>query len=231
MKSSTLPDGMPVLSRGRHRTPRRGACFMELTSLLAGERWSDHPPCTHPLLAQLAQQVNDHTSDAGRQQLVPLIPSVVGRRGNDRTWLRLAVAVAASAILEVPEGTQRVLAAGLLRAEQLCAQTGPDLAAARRDARHALELVPGAVTWVERLGVHDRINGKTFTKRCAPTMIRCAVEGIVRSDGPDTDRRLRALLEVGITACPPPMTPTGDPASNGGTPMTGPARPRPALRS
>ena len=55
-KSSTIPDGMPVLSRGKHRSPRRGACFMELASVLAGERWSDHPACTHPLLAQLARQ-------------------------------------------------------------------------------------------------------------------------------------------------------------------------------
>jgi hypothetical protein len=207
MKSSAVPDGMPVLSRGRHRTPRHGACYMELASLLAGEPWSDHPACTHPLLAQLAQRVNDRTSDAGRQQLLPLIPSVVGRRGNDHTWLTLAVAVAASPILDVPEATQRVLAAGLLRAEQLCTQTAPDLAAARQEARRALELVPGAVTWVERLGVHDRINQKTFVRRCAPTMVRCAVEGIVSTNSTDSthlDRRLRDLLEVGIAACPPP---------------------------
>ena len=210
MKSSTLPDGIPVLSRGRHRTPRRGACFMELASLLAGERWSDHPSCTHPLLAQLARQINDHTSDAGRQQLLPLIPSVVGRHGDDRTWLTLAVAVAASPILDVPEATQRALAAGLVRAEQLCVQTGPDLATVMREARLALERVPGAARWVERLGVRDRINEKTFTKRCAPTMVRCAVDGIVRSDSPDSDRRLRELLEVGIAACPQPEPPTGD---------------------
>ncbi len=211
MKSSTLPDGIPVLSRGRHRTPRRGACFMELASLLAGERWSDHPSCTHPLLAQLARQVNDHTSDGGRQELLPLIPSVVGRGGNDCTWLALAVAVAARPILDVPEATQRVLAAGLLRAEQLCAQAGPDLAEVGREARLALELVPGAVRWVERLGVRDRINEKTFTKRCGPTMVRCAVEGIVSCDSSDSDRRLRNLLEVGIAACPQPNpSPTGD---------------------
>src|SRR3954471_19995761 len=80
MKPSALPDGVPVLSRGRHRTPRRGACFMEFASFLAGERWSDHPACTHPLLGHLARLVNDATTDAGRQQLAPLIPSVVGRR-------------------------------------------------------------------------------------------------------------------------------------------------------
>jgi hypothetical protein len=204
MRSSGLPDGVPVLSRGRHRTPRRGACFMELASVLAGERWSDHPACTHPLLAGLARQVNDHISDAERQQLTLLIPSIVGRRGNDRTWLEVSVAVASSAILDVPEATQRVLAGGLLQAEQLCADAEPDLAGTRREARFALELVPGAVAWVERLGVRGRIGEKTFVKHCAPTMVRCAVDGVVASGSPDRDRRLRALLEVGIAACPAP---------------------------
>ncbi len=32
---------------------------------LAGERWSDHPHCTHPLLASVARMVNDNTPDAG----------------------------------------------------------------------------------------------------------------------------------------------------------------------
>jgi hypothetical protein len=175
---------------------------MELASLLAGERWSDHPSCTHPLLAQLAQQVNDSTTDAGRHQLLPLIPSVVGRRGDDQAGLTIAVAVAAAAILEVSEEKQRVLAGGLLRAEQLCADGGPELAASRREAGAALELVPGAVAWIERLGIRDRITGKTFAKRCAPTMVRCAVDGVVSSGGTDGDRRLRALLEAGIAACP-----------------------------
>ncbi len=35
---------------------------MELASYLAGERWSDHPACTHPLLAAVARDVNDYTS-------------------------------------------------------------------------------------------------------------------------------------------------------------------------
>lgn len=206
MKSSRIPDGIPVLSRGRHRTPRRGACFMELASVLAGERWSDHPPCTHPLLASLARMVNDHTSDDGRQQLAPLIPSVVGRRGNDRTWLTVAVAVAAQTILDVPEGTQRALAAGLLQAERLCADAAPDLEGTRRDAQLALEMVPGAVAWVDRLGIRSQIDAETFAKRCAPTMVRCAVEGVVASTSPDCDRRLGALLEAGIAACPTPDT-------------------------
>jgi len=206
MKTSTLPDGLPILTRGRHRSPRRGACFMEIASLLAGERWSDHPSCTHPLLGRLARQVNDHTTDAGRRALVMLIPSVVGRRGDETTWLRVSVAVAANTILDVPEGTQRVLAAGLVRAEQLCADAGPDLAAERREARSALEQVPHAVAWTEKLGMDNRITAKTYASRCAPTMVRCAVDGIAATGRPDGDQRLREVLEVGIAACPAPAS-------------------------
>ena len=152
MNSLAAPDGVPLLSAGRHRSARRGACFMEFASYLAGERWSDHPSCTHPLLAQLARRVNDLIGDEGRQQLVPLIPLVVGRRGDDHTWLTLPVAVAAAQLLDLPEGTQRVLAAGLLSARQVCTEAGPDLAATGRRAQAALDLVPGAVAWAEQRG-------------------------------------------------------------------------------
>ena len=72
MRTSTLPDGLPILSRGRHRNPKRGACFMELASVLAGERWSDHPSCTHPLLAQLAPDgvLVAPVGPPGRQELL-----------------------------------------------------------------------------------------------------------------------------------------------------------------
>ena len=205
MKSSSVPDGVPVLSRGKHRSPKRGACFMEFASFLAGERWSDHPSCTHPLLAQLARQVNDSLSDGDRQQLVPLIPMVVGRRGDDRTWLTLPVAVASEVILDVPEDSQRVLAAGLLCAEQLCAEAVPAMPATQRQIRTALALVPGAVAWVHRLSISPRITPRVFADRSAPTMIRCAVDGIVASAAPDRDLRLRTLLETAMATCPPPV--------------------------
>ena len=77
----TLPDVVPVLSSGKHRNPRKGACFMEMASYLAGERWSDHPACTHPLLASLARLVNDSLPDQDRPRIVGLIPDVVGITG------------------------------------------------------------------------------------------------------------------------------------------------------
>jgi len=177
---------------------------MEFASFLAGERWSDHPACTHPLLAQLARRVNDLIGDEGRQELVPLIPLVVGRLGDDRTWITLPVAVAAAPILDVPEATQRVLAAGLLGAHQVCLEAGPDLAATGRKAREALDLVPHATAWAEQLVVPTPITRETFARRSAPTMIRCTTDGIVKSGSTDRDERLRGLLEVAIATCPAP---------------------------
>src|SRR4030095_6799808 len=77
------PDIMPILSPGRHRSPRRGACFMEFASYLAGERWSDHPACTQGTLAHLARRVNAGTSDPARARLTPLIPTVIGLTSDD----------------------------------------------------------------------------------------------------------------------------------------------------
>ena len=212
MRTTTIPDGLPILSRGRHRNARRGACFMELASVLAGERWSDHPSCTHPLLSQLARQVNDGTTDEGRRLLTTLIPSVVGRRGDEWTPLTVSVAVATAQILDLPESTQRVLAAGLMRAIQL-SDGEPELADCRRRAEAALEQVPGAVAWVQRLKIRDRVSRKTYAERCAPTLVRCTVEGVLIFGGRESDRRLRELLEAGIaaTAAPQPVQPRSRP--------------------
>src|SRR4029450_1317921 len=48
-----VPEVVPQLSRGKHRNPRKGACFMELASYLAGEACGDEPaweppPALHP---------------------------------------------------------------------------------------------------------------------------------------------------------------------------------------
>src|SRR4029450_13070330 len=98
------PDLVPVLSRGKHRGPRRGGCFMEFASYLAGERWSDHPSCTHPLLARLARLLNHHTSDSERQGLVERVPDVVGLTSDDvRVALRIALRAGLSALPVVAE--------------------------------------------------------------------------------------------------------------------------------
>src|SRR6478609_12151819 len=102
---------VPILSRGKHRKPAQGACFMEFASYLAGERWSDHPSCTHPLLAALARQVNDQISDTHRQLLVGIVPEVIGLTGTD---LHIDAAIAlrsATAALPVVAAERQIVMA------------------------------------------------------------------------------------------------------------------------
>jgi hypothetical protein len=67
-----------MLTRGRHRDPRAGRCLLELVSVLAGEPWTDHPRCIHPVLASIARRANDACSDAGRDALIPLALPLIG---------------------------------------------------------------------------------------------------------------------------------------------------------
>jgi len=69
------------LSRGSHRSPGTGACAMELASMLAGERFTDHPRAVCPILAAFLRRYNDGVDDERRQDLLPLVPLVVGTRG------------------------------------------------------------------------------------------------------------------------------------------------------
>lgn len=195
MAIDRAPESLPVLSRGKHRSPRKGACFMEMASVLANEPWSDHPSCTHPLLAELARQVNDNTSDDHRGELAVLIPSVVGLRGGSVTWLvEMTSAIALHAIAHVPEPAQRALAVALLRCDELAASGGV--------VDEAVERVPGAVAWARLFSAGSRITEKQFAKHTAPTVVRCAVHGLVASASTEAaaDARLRGLLQVAIAA-------------------------------
>jgi hypothetical protein len=74
----TAPDALPVLSRGRHRHPSRGACFLEYTALLAGEPFSDAPRCVDRQLAAVLRHANDRLCDADRPRLLPLLGRAIG---------------------------------------------------------------------------------------------------------------------------------------------------------
>lgn len=69
-----MPQGLPMLGHGKHANPQQGASVMECTSLLAGERFSYQPRCTHPALAEFARQVNDRLSQSARVELVTRAP-------------------------------------------------------------------------------------------------------------------------------------------------------------
>lgn len=208
MPNSEVPDLLPVLSRGKHRNPRKGACFMELASFLAGERWSDHPSCTHPLLGEVARQVNDRTTDAGRPRLAPLIPSVIGLTTDaPLADVRIALHCALTALPEVAHDAQRSLAVGVLACErQLVALQDPQADDVRRRVLRALEDVPQAGRWaaaftVRRRPEPQRTSVKHFCRHGAPGIVRIATRSVAVAAIPSPDERLRTMLAGAIDEC------------------------------
>jgi hypothetical protein len=194
---------MPVLSRGKHRNPRRGACFMEFASFLAGERWSDHPACTHPLLARLARLINDYTSDAERQHLVGLVPSVVGLTSDDvRVDLRIALQAAVTALPVVAEERQRTMAITVVVANRLLAMLdGRPEADLEESSRRALADVPLAARWAYEHAASMPVSLRGFRRRGAPAAVLYAVDGIAKACTPDPEGLLRNLLARAIDDC------------------------------
>jgi hypothetical protein len=197
------PDIFPILSRGKHRNPRRGACFMEMASFLAGERWSDQPACTHPLLAAVARLVNDNISDAGRQKLVALIPSVIGLTSNDlHVDARIALRCATMALPVVPAERQNVLAVSVLVCDRVLADLdGRPMGCLEEQTRAALDQVPHATRWAENFTRGVSPSPKVFRRQSAPQIVRSAVEGIASACVPDRDALLQALLAQAIEEC------------------------------
>ncbi|MGW0809326.1 hypothetical protein [Nonomuraea sp. NPDC002799] len=212
---------MPVLSRGRHRNPKRGACFMELASYLAGERWSDHPACTHPLLAALARLVNDNTNDTSRAQLVHLVPSIIGLSSDDlRVDARIALRCATTALPVSAAERQLALAVSVLAAEEMLARLdGAPPGRLGEASRRAMEEVPHAAEQARRFSRAARITEKGFRRYAAPNAVQLSVVGIVQACIPEPDALLRRLLEGAIADC--------DALINGSTPSDSPVAPAP----
>jgi hypothetical protein len=206
--SSHIPDLMPVLSVGRHRSPKRGACFMEYASHLAGERWTDHPTCTHPAIASLARAVNDCTSDEGRAQLLPLIPTVIGLHGsNERVRLTVGVRASSAALPVASESRQRAIAVGLAHCDTLLEvverEPGDNAYATdlRAVIRSAFELAPAAERWatafLSAVGTGSaRLDSWTVDK-----LVALSVIGIAEACVPDSDERLLRMLSSTIEDC------------------------------
>lgn len=176
---------------------------MEYASWLAGERWSDHPPCTHPLLAGVARLVNDHISDAARSRLVGMIPKVVGLNGNDAmVEVMITVRCASAAIPVAAESRQRALAVSLLASQEILAGLDDTDITQQMDlARRGLAQAPHAARWAEGFTAPHEITPEAFRARTAPATVRVAVVGIAEATVSDADDRLYRLLDEVIGDC------------------------------
>ncbi|GHF17220.1 hypothetical protein [Pseudolysinimonas yzui] len=194
----TVPDGMPRLSRGRHRSAKTGACFMEFASYLAGEQWSDSPQCTDPLLAHLARAVNDQLSDARRDEIARDIPRVIGLRGDHRVFAPvIAVRAAAAALPVASAGRQKALAGALLALPGLL----PADAASRvqHTARLALDAAPHAEQWAREHLRRQPVRERDLRRSGCAAAISLAVTGIAEACIDDPESLLIHLLRDAIS--------------------------------
>ena len=203
------PDMLPILSSGRHRNPRKGACFMEMASVLAGEKWSDHPKCTQPLLGDLARWVNDCTSDDQRSRLAVLIPDVVGLSSDDpRLDARIALRCAATALPVADEARQRILAVSLITTDSVLAGLDGRVTGEREPMTvAALASAPKAADWAGAFVRRNGISVRGFRRHAAPTAVQVSVCAITEACVSDPDAILRGLLTDVIADCRAVVTP------------------------
>ena len=193
-----VPDVMPVLSSGKHRSPRAGGCFMEIAGFLAGERWSDHPKCTDPSLAELARCVNDVMPDERRSELAVLIPSVIGtgrRDASDRTLIAARIVRECTiAALPMVSVKTRPLACALILSERVLGGPTPE-------ASFALATQPEARDYALRVtGEQPRQwrEGRAYLSLAVPQALRCAVRAVSDDLGPDAPDLLVRMLSASI---------------------------------
>lgn len=68
------------LAAGKHDEPADGVCVMELASMIAGERFTDHPRSVCPVIGAFLRSYNDAVDDERRQDLYRLASLAIDTR-------------------------------------------------------------------------------------------------------------------------------------------------------
>jgi hypothetical protein len=79
-----------TLARGKHSSPRAGACVMEVASMLAGEPFTDRPQTVCPVVAAFLRAYNDAIDDRRRHDLYRYAATAVGTRASATVTRRRA---------------------------------------------------------------------------------------------------------------------------------------------
>jgi hypothetical protein len=190
---------------------------MEMASFLAGERWSDHPSCTHPVLATLARCVNDMLDDTSRQRISMMIPEVVGLNpSDDRVAAALVLSAARAALPVAAEERQNIMALAILNAEGILAERdGRRAGQLSETSRAALTRAPAAERWARIHLARMGFNSAALRPANASKVVALAVDGVARACIDNPEERLVQMLRDGIdvvTAFAPLTTaqPTGE---------------------
>ena len=170
-----------VLERGRHASPSEGACVMELASMLAGERFSDHPKCVCPALGAILRPYNDSIPDERRQDLYEYASRVVGTRSSRELTRRRAREALAFFSENERRGQPMPLSVRILRrmpgtqltalaratARYACRSTGASHAQALALVDRLIALAPTEAPGASRPGSASEVGAGTGAQRAA----------------------------------------------------------------
>ncbi len=123
------------LGKGKHSSPDDGACVMELASMLAGERFTDHPESVCPAIGSFMRAYNDSIDDTRRQDLYAYASRAVGSRSPGAVESARIERLLAWAEDRQPRRLRRLLPA---RLRSLAGQRRPAAEAAGTYAVHAI---------------------------------------------------------------------------------------------
>ena len=164
---------------------------MELVSRLAREPWTDRPACVHPVLSAVARAVHDHSSSAGRRELLPLAPLFLhtARPGFDSSGRLVALCVSTALAGGELAGDER-------RRLRAAHQTALHLLATTEGTPPATEQGPGGAArfWLPALGRWSEPFYRTFV---APEQ---AAEAVAVTARTANDVRLKSLLKLCLAA-------------------------------
>ena len=161
-------------------------------------RWSDHPSCTDGTLAALARGVNDLIADGRRDELIPLIPRVVGLTGSDDIASVVALRAAIVALPIASMERQRVLAAGALALALRLQRRQVETGSLQMDLHAALADVPEAARWARSHLTTIASRYPRLDTVSTELIIATAVVGASRACIDDADGALITMLRRAV---------------------------------
>jgi hypothetical protein len=174
------------LSRGKHRSPEDGACVMELASMLAGERFTDHPLSVCPVIGSFLRAYNDLIDDFRRQDLYAYASKIVGSRSSKDVQRQRAERLAEWSREMTGRGPGRFVR--LRRLSRMGkAQTERVGLIAVRSIHHSSNKTHGAalglIDELLRIDAHDELRSSAADLEYAPSGLSHDSRHLVPSDG------------------------------------------------
>lgn len=161
---------VPWLRSGVGNTPDEGGCVMQIVSWIHNHGWTDDPVCVHQIIRGWAISANDKLPDDERQELLKLVPRLMGTNFPEREAQEALEKISIRAHDASRALRQKLHDEGVAAAQSISGQIGIVIRWKEAQGRLALACVK------EMLDEFDRITGRGVQSEVDYTEV-CAVMG------------------------------------------------------